>query len=214
MKRRALNAFISGDFENAQTLFRRILAFQPDAPGVRHNLALTCIAGGDYDEAEKLLLTELERYGVYYPRLKVLADLYYIRGSRKSAHDFYRRALGQEAPEEERALLAKRIELTADDETFARVTEANRCFAEGNRFMADERWDEAVQVFTRAADLDETNIHALNNAGTIHLNNRNDPAEAIRLFREAMRWSSLPWLAKNLAKAEKAAGMDPSQKPV
>lgn len=204
MQRRALTAYAGGDFTRAQALFRRVLHARPEMPGIRHNLALTCIALGEYDEAEQLLQIELERYGDYYPRLKVLADLYYIAGRRQEAHDFYRRARDCDAPESESAMLARRLELTADDRGYQRVVQAHEAFAEGNRLMHEEQWDAAIQQFLRAAELDETNIHAINNAGTIYLNNKHDPQEAAALFRRALQWSQLPWLARNLAQAEQA----------
>ncbi len=202
VQRRALTAYAAGDFEKAQKLFRRIIAARPDAPGVRHNLALTCIALGQYDEAEPLLLTELENYGEYYPRVKVLADLYYISGKRAAAHDYYRRARKLDPPDGEIAVLDARIDLTSDDEKYANVTAAHRSFEDGNARMSEERWDQAIAHFRHAAGLDPTNIHALNNAGTIYLNNREEPAEAVAFFRQALEWSQLPWIRRNLAQAE------------
>lgn len=216
--RRALTAYAAGDFATAQKLFRRILAKKPDAPGIRHNLALTCIAVGQYDEAEPLLLNELENYGEYYPRVKVLADLYYISGNRSKAHDFYKRSRELDPPEHDVALLDKRIALTSDDNVYEQVTAAHRSFEDGNELMAEERWDQAISHFRHAADLDPTNIHALNNAGTIYLNNRDEPAEAVKLFRQALAWSPLPWIKRNLAQAEgllehQRAETESAQKP-
>lgn len=204
MKRRAFNAYAAGDFEKARRLFARLLQAQPEAAGMRHNLALTHIALGDYDEAEELLLTELENFGEYYPRVRVLADLYYAAGKREQSRQFYGRSLEGEAPEEDVALIRKRIEITSDADAFATVMQAHDAFANGNRLMDEKRWQEAIEEFVRSAECDETNVHALNNAGTIYLNNLENPAAAVDCFRRALRWAKLPWVVRNLEQAEKA----------
>ncbi len=205
MQRRAFSAYAAGEFEKARRLFRRLLQAQPEAAGMRHNLALTHIALGDYDEAEELLLTELENFGEYYPRVRVLADLYYAAGNREQSREFYERSLEAEAPEEDVALIRKRIEITSDADAFATVMQAHEAFADGNRLMDEKRWEEAIEEFARAAECDETNVHALNNAGTIYLNNLENPAAAVDCFRRALRWAKLPWVVRNLEQAEKAA---------
>ena len=216
MKRRALSAFQSGEYALAESLFQRIVAAEPGSPGARHNLALTFIAKGDYDEAERLLLTELEDFGEHYPRLRVLADLYYIAGRRQDAHVYYQRSLECEAPDGDRDFLTKRIDLTGDDERYERVKRGHQSFLEGNRLMKQQRWDEAISEFTRAADFDETNIHAMNNAGSIYLNHKNDPRQAAGFFKRALHILNMPWIARNLRQAEKviATGQETGQKGV
>lgn len=204
MQKRAFTAYSAGDFEKARRLFRRLLETQPEAAGMRHNLALSHIALGDYDEAEQLLLTELENYGEYYPRVRVLADLYYAAGKRVRSREFYQRSLECDAPGDDIGLIRKRIEITSDADVFATVMRAHEAFANGNRLMDEQKWEEAIEEFMHAAECDETNVHALNNAGTIHLNNLENPAAAVDCFRRALRWSKLPWIVRNLEQAEKA----------
>ncbi|TVQ98858.1 MAG: hypothetical protein EA403_13685 [Spirochaetaceae bacterium] len=206
MKRRALSAYQEGDFTTAHSLFQRILDAEPGSPGARHNLALTNIAMGNYEEAERLLLQELEDFGEYYPRLRALADLYYVGGRREEANAYYRRCSASDPPEGDVDLLRKRIELTDDEARYDRVKRAHESFADGNRLMQEQRWDEAISAFTRAADFDETNIHAMNNAGSIYLNHKSDPKQAAGFFRRALRWSNMPWIRRNLLQAEKADG--------
>ncbi|TVQ25788.1 MAG: tetratricopeptide repeat protein [Spirochaetaceae bacterium] len=200
-QRRALTAYAAGDFERAGALFRAMLKAHPETRGIRHNLALTCIALEQYEEAEEMLLTELDWYGEYYPRLRVLADLYYVTGRREAAHEFYRRTLASEVPDHDRLVIEKRVELTASEQSFALVAEAHAAFSRGNSLMANEDWAAAVREFEHAASLDVTNIHALNNAGTVYLNNLDQPDRAVELFRQALRWSKLPWIGRNLKQA-------------
>lgn len=213
MKRRALTAYSTGDFEKARRLFRRLLETQPETAGMRHNLALSHIALGDYDEAEQLLLTELENYGEYYPRLRVLADLYYAAGEQDRSLEFYRRSLECDAPEQDVELIRKRIEITSEPDVFAAVMRAHTAFEKGNKLMAEQRWHEAIEEFVHAAECDETNVHALNNAGTIYLNSLENPAAAVDCFHRALRWSKLPWIVRNLEQAEKACAAAEQAEP-
>jgi hypothetical protein len=70
--------------------------------------------------------------------------------------------------------------------------------------MAEKKPDEAYEAFVRAADLDPTCFHALNNLGLIALNFRKDYRSAIKWFNAACAISSSPHPRRNLATAEKA----------
>ncbi len=202
--RQALNYLATGEYAKSREKWRKLAKGRENAQGVRHNIALTYIGEEDYENAEPLLLAEIEDFGEHYPRLKALADLYYVWRKREEAHTWYQKTLEAGSPKEERALLKKRISLTADDESFAEVCRSLDALKEGNDLLAEEDWQEALSRFQEAVALDPTNIQALNNIGTIQLNYEKRPSQAAQTFRRAMSWSPLPWLKQNLAQAEKA----------
>ena len=203
--RQALNALAEGDYPRSRRMFEKLRKHKPDAQGIRHNIALTYIGEEDFEAAEPLLLAEVEDYGAYYPRLKALADMYYVWGKRVQAHDHYRRALeSSDVISEERGFVEHRLELTSDDETFSAVIESFGALRRGNELLDAERWQDAMNAFTQAVRHDPTNIQALNNIGTIQLNYQRDPKRAAATFRRAISWSPLPWLKRNLAQAERA----------
>ncbi len=203
-QRKATNYLFGGEIEKARRLFLKLYEAEPGTPGMRHNIALTYIAEENFGEGERLLLEELSDYGEYYPRVKALADLYYTWGKQKPAGEFYRRALDSECPAEEKPLVRRRLEITEDEERFQRTRESLQRLSEGNELLAAERWQEALQAFDAAVAADETNIQALNNIGTIQLNQLEDPARALETFKGACAWSPLPWLRSNLAQAQRA----------
>ncbi len=203
--RQALNALAEGDYARSRRMWEKLRKRRPDALGIRHNIALTYIGEENYEAAEPLLLAEIEDYGEYYPRLKALADMYYVWGKRPQAHAHYRRALeADDAVAEERGFVERRLELTADDGSFSEVLESLQALRRGNESLDAERWQDAINAFTQAVRHDPTNIQALNNIGTIQLNYQRDPKRAAVTFRRALSWTPLPWLKRNLAQAERA----------
>lgn len=203
-QKRATNYLFGGEFEKARRLFLKLHAAEPGVPGMRHNLALTYIGEQRFAEGERLLLEELSDFGEHYPRLKALADLYYMWGRREAASEFYAQALDTDCPEEEKPLIRRRIEITGDAARFERARESLKRLADGNELLGEDRWEEALQAYQTAVELDETNLQALNNTGTIQLNHARDPALALETFKRACAWSPLPWLRSNLMQAQRA----------
>jgi tetratricopeptide (TPR) repeat protein len=203
--RRALNAMSTGEYAAARRIWEKLSKGNPTAQGMRHNIALTYIAEERYTEAEPLLLGEIEDFGEYHPRIRALADMYYTWGRRSAAHEWYRKAIQRDdCPDTERRLLTRRSELTSDEKVYARVLESIEEVRKGNALLSQNRWIEAKECFQRAVELDPTNIQAMNNVGSIALNNEKDPEIARAWFKRALTWSELAWLRKNLAAAEHA----------
>ncbi len=203
--RRALNAMSTGEHAVARKIWRKLSKHNPDAQGMRHNIALTYIGEERYAEAEPLLLGEIEDFGEYYPRVRALADMYYAWGKGAAAAEWYRRAAqGDDCPNSERTLLKRRSELASDEALYSQALDSVEKVREGNGLLADDRHAEARTCFERAVELDPTNIQAMNNAGSIALNYENDPETAKAWFEKALSWSELPWLRKNLATAQRA----------
>lgn len=201
-ERRALNCFVSGEYEEAGAHFRAIERISPEHPGLNHNLGLVAMALGDLEEAERRFTADLERLGDHYPRLRVLADLYYLWGKRDLALDFYRRASGDDPPAGSRRIIAERIAICEDADRFARAQEAAARYRAGNELEAVGRVDEALDAYRAAINLDPTHLAAVNNAGAILMNDRHDYAGAALLFEQGLGMEQLEWLAANLQKAE------------
>ncbi len=200
--RLALNAYSSGDYDRAEKHFRRIQEISPNHRGVRHNLALTAMGRGDFAAAEPLLLAEIEDLGDFYPRLRVLADLYYSWGRFDRAAGFYRRAAEDpDAPDHDRDYLDQRLAICLDPEAAERAREATVLYHEGTEAQAAGEPERAYELFKRCVALDPTNHPALNNMGVIRMNDRRDYAGAIEAFEEAYRIQPVEIVRANLARA-------------
>ncbi|MFW5995214.1 MAG: tetratricopeptide repeat protein [Spirochaetia bacterium] len=211
--RRALNAMSTGEHAVARKIWRKLSKHNPDAQGMRHNIALTYIGEERYAEAEPLLLGEIEDFGEYYPRVRALADMYYAWGKGDAAAEWYGKAVeGDDCPNTERKLLKRRSEVASDETRYSKALESVEQVREGNRLLAEDRWEEARACFERAVELDPTNIQAMNNAGSIALNHEGAPETAKAWFEKALKWSELPWLRKNLATAQRALANTGSHK--
>ena len=203
--RRALNALATGNYAESRRFWEKIRKRKPDAQGIRHNIALTYIGEQQYEQAEALLLAEIEDFGAFYPRVKALADMYYVWGQWEKAHERYCEALEcSDVEENQRKLVKRRIEQTNDSAGYGSVLESLQLLEKGNTLLEAEQWEDALEAFRKAAALDPTNLQALNNIGTIQLNYERDPNAAANTFRRALSWSHLPWLSRNLKQAEKA----------
>jgi Tfp pilus assembly protein PilF len=203
--RRALNAMSTGEHAIARKIWKKLSKGNPNAHGMRHNIALTYIGEERYAEAEPLLFDEIEDFGDYYPRLRALADMYYAWGKGSAANEWYRKvAQRDDCPDSERKLIQRRIELTSNDALYSDVLKSLEDVRKGNALLAQDQWQEARECFRRASELDPTNIQAMNNIGTIELNHNEDPEAAKAWFEKALNWSDISWLRKNLALAEKA----------
>lgn len=200
--RLALNAYSSGDYTRAEKHFRRIEELSPNHRGVRHNLALTAMGRGDFAAAEPLLLAELEDLGDFYPRLRVLADLYYSWGRFDRAAEFYRRAtVDADVPDHDRDYLDWRLAICVDPEAAERAREATRLYHEGTEAQATGDSERAYKLFEQCVALDPTNHPALNNMGVIRMNDRADYAGAIEAFEQAYRIQPVEIVRANLARA-------------
>lgn len=203
-QRRALNCFVSGEYDAAEKHFTAVERIRPDHPGINHNLGLVAMARGDHLAAERRFLADLQRLGDHYPRLRVLADNYYLWGHRTEALDYYRRALEDGPPEGSRGIITERIAICEDDERFERSRASLARYNEGVRNEAAGNPEEAIAAYTEAVALDATNLTAANNAGALLMNRNGDHAAAARLFERGLAMERVEWLAANLEKANQA----------
>jgi len=199
--RRALNAYVLGDYAKAERLFLKLRAKQGDTQLVLRNLGLVRMAQGDLAGAESYFLHELERFGPAPDRLQALADVAYLSGDRQKAARRIKDVLedpGCTAPK----LYGQRAAICGDAAAYARAMQGKRDFAEGNARLASKDVDGALAAFRRAAAADPTDFAALNNIGGILLNQKEDPAGAAEAFSRALALQPLPMLKRNVALAE------------
>jgi len=201
LMRRALNAYVLGDYPGAERLFLKLRDMQGDTQLVLRNLGLARMAQGDLAGAESCFLREVERFGPAPDRLQALADVAYLSGDREKAARRIRDALENPGCTA-RELYGQRAAICADPGAYARAMDGKRDFAEGNALLAAGDADGALAAFHRAVDADPTDFAALNNIGGILLNSKDDPARAARAFSRALALQPLPMLKKNVALAE------------
>ena len=203
LERMAFNNYISQNFQKAEAYFKKILTLEPKRLGIRHNLGAIALAQKQFAKAEGLFLEEVAQFGENYPRLRLLADLYYLWGKKEKALDTYKQCNIQGPPDSDKRLIKARIAVCKDAQRFTRVAEALKFYDEGNRLMEEKKWDEAEDQFVQAVKLDETNISAWNNLGTIRLNHFKNYQGAAEAFRRALSLQKIGWIESNLKNAER-----------
>jgi Flp pilus assembly protein TadD len=206
LRRKGLNALSDNNWSRAIEAFESLNHLNPEDRGAVHNLALAYMGAERFEDAEQCFLENLKRLGEYYPRLRALADLYYLWGKREQAQRYYRKAL-DEAGDEAKALIEERIRLTADDKTFSAVQQADRAYRAGVKALQEEIYSEAAEHFREAARKDPSHVLAWNNLGTVLMNHYQDYDGAARVFETARQYEQLPILQANLEKLAEAKSM-------
>jgi Tfp pilus assembly protein PilF len=199
-ERRLLDALTLGEYPRAEALLQALQEREGESQRVLRNLGLVRMAQGDLAEARRLFEREVELFGPSADRLRALAEVAYLAGDRQSAASRIAAALS-EPGNQGSELLGRRARVCADPQAHAAAMRGKKDFAEGNRRLAAGDTDGALASFQRAAAGDPTDYAALNNIGGILMNDRNDPAAAIRNFEQARALLDLPMVRANLARA-------------
>lgn len=203
-ERFGLNAYIQGDFSKAEAWFRCLEAVEPRSIRVLRNLGVILLAKGDLAGARTYLAQEEDRYGPSFHRHGGLADLAWAEGKRQEAGRRYTAALAE--PEAQvgarhasfRPLLEARLALCADEAIFSRAKEGLSCFHQAEALREAGKFPEAFELFMAAVDRDPSNWLALNNAGSIALNNLARPEEAVDCLARAFALSPSSQIGRNL----------------
>lgn len=209
-ERFGLNSFVQGDYAKAERWFRKLESKEADSLRVLRNLGVILLAKGDAEGAESYILKEERLYGQSFHRHSALGDIAYARGKRKEAERRYAAALAcpEAAPDGRnsgsRLILERRREICSREDSFARSRESMDLFARGEAAREAGTKAAAAALFEEAALLDPTNWPALNNAGTIALNDLGEPLRARGLFERAFELARSPQVARNLELAEMA----------
>lgn len=208
-KRTAFNSLVANNYEKAEEFFRKVYELEGDAQGNAYNLAVSLMGLKRFDEAEPLMLDDAERFGYTLLRCRSLGDLYYLWGKAASAEEWYQKALdesseaGDEVGEADERMLRKRIEICRDPDAFASSQKGHENFDKGNELSGQGKYDEAIDYFKRAVKLDESNVPAWNNIGSLYFQKK-EYEKALKVFNKAARYSNMPALVKNRANVEKA----------
>ncbi len=203
-ERFGLNAYVMGDYQKAESWFRKLEQSEPNSIRVLRNLGVISLALGRSEEAERYLLREEKLYGPSFYRNSALGDLAYATGKRKEAEKRYRLALKDPECAEGgkafhmREFIEQRLAMSEDEKRFANAMKAMEIFKKAEELRESGEHLEAIKYFMESFALDETNWPALNNAASIHLNALKNPAEAEPLFRQAFELSRSPQVARNL----------------
>ena len=207
LERKGFNALSSGDYPAAVEAFSELLEREPSRTGTRHNLGLAYLGSEAFEKAEACFLKDLELLGDYFPRLKVLGDLYYIWGKREEANRWYRRALQEKESKQSQKLTTERIRQTESADAYEKVRQADEAYRQGVTALRAESYQEALDQFRRATELNPTHVLAWNNAGSVLMNNFDSPEEARHYFQAGLEMEPLPILQMNLQKAAEAVSI-------
>lgn len=207
LERKGFNALSSGDYTAAVKAFSELLEREPSRTGTRHNLGLAYLGSEEFEKAEACFLKDLELLGDYFPRFKVLGDLYYIWGRREEANRWYRRALQEKESKQSQKLITERIRQTESADAYEKVRQADEAYRQGVAALRAESYQEALDQFRRAAELNRTHVLAWNNAGSVLMNNFDSPEEARHYFQAGLEMEPLPILQMNLQKAAEAVSI-------
>jgi len=199
--RAALNNLVTQKYAKAEEYFHKIQAVEPNRFGLGHNLALVYMAQEKFEEAEKYLLAEIERYGDTFVRYKSLGDMYYVWGRREKCGEYYALALPLCEHKGDKIQLEHRIAQCKSDEAFAMAMKSFDCLKQGNKKMEEKDFVEAEELLKKAVEFDRCNFQAWNNLGALEMNIKNNIAEAVKYFEKAVQYTSLVGIYGNLRKA-------------
>ncbi len=197
-ERTAFNSLVTGNFTEAEKIFLKIREKYPEKNGINYNLGVSRIGLGKYQDAEKDILKDIEKYGKSFSKLRTIGDLYYIWGKRAEANTNYTEALLLAENDNDKKYLDQRIKNTSNISLFDKVLISHNHFEKGNRFLEAYEFDNALEEYILASKNDSTNFQALNNIGTILMNNKKEYQTAADYFRKALEIIELPVIRSNL----------------
>lgn len=209
-ERLGLNAYVEGDFAKAESWFRRLEAAEPDSIRVLRNLGVILLAKGELSKAKAYLVREEALFGHSFHRHAGLADLAWAAGEREEAGRRYAAALAEPEARKggrhaaSRPLLEARLGLCGDPAAFARAREGLSVFQLGEAAREAGAFPKAYDHFLKAVDLDPSNWLALNNAGSLALNQLAQPEQAVALLERAFAFSPNSQVGRNLQIAREA----------
>lgn len=205
-ERMALNYMTAGNSEKAEKWYRKLEAIEPENLVVLHNLGAICISLKKFSEAEMYIKREIEIYGESGVRLRILGDLYYIRGEMDKAGKVYGKALNffREGGIEgcTKNFFKERIRICKDKSLSARAIESGIFLEEGPSLLSSGLFQDALDLFFKAAEYDKSNYMAFNSAGTVLLHHIKDYNRARDCFRKALELADIYVIKNNLALAE------------
>jgi tetratricopeptide (TPR) repeat protein len=184
-QRRALNAMVSEDWSVAETFFKKMMQQQVSSLGLRYNLGLVYLAQEKFVKAEAIFLSSVDSYGKSLRLCRVLGDLYFLWGKRDKSLIWYQDALMDAPEEKEERLIKMRIKIVDIEKSYQQVLAMNPLVREARSFM-DSDYQKAKILYEQILAVDPTNIEAMNNLGSIHMNELDDPKTASSYFSQVL----------------------------
>jgi len=199
-QRRALNAMVQEQWESAEKYLKKIQQHHPVAFGIKYNLGLVSLAREKFEEAETIFTETIDQYGENFQLCRVLGDLYYFWGKREKSRQWYMAAIEKRPRGKERKLISIRLGLVADDKLFGKVQAGLNTLQTARACMNNDP-GRAIKVYQEIIAVDPSNIEALNNVGSLYMDEYNDPETAIKYFDKVSSLVDNPAAIRNLVKA-------------
>src|SRR6056297_530752 len=113
-RRKALNSFVSNEFEKSLKYFKKIYKKNPNEKGIRYNLGLVSLAMKNFKEAKNYFKENYLR-NQNYINTKALGDVYYLWGKQEKAINYYQKSLKKCKDKRDENFINNRIEICKDD---------------------------------------------------------------------------------------------------
>ena len=201
-QRRSLNAMMQNKWEEAERFLLKQIAHKGTSLGLQYNLALIHLGQGRKQDAYDTLLACSDTYGESLRLCRMLGDIQYMHGKRLDAIRWYATALGDDPGEKEATLISKRIAVLEDEARYQRVL-ANQEDVELARSLFTTKPKKALELYLNVVTDDPTHVEALNNLGSLYLDELHDAKKAEVYFMKVLALVDSSAAARNLAKARK-----------
>lgn len=201
-QRRSLNAMVQNKWSEAEHFILKQIARQGSSMGLQYNLALIYLGQERMQEAYDTLLACADTYGESLRLTRMLGDIQYIHGKRLDALKWYQAALEDSPDDKEAKLISQRVLVLGDEKRYQRVL-ANHADVEQARLLFASKPEQALELYLRVVEDDPSHVEALNNLGSLYLDEFHDAAKAEAYFVEVLALVDSSAAARNLVKARK-----------
>lgn len=201
-QRRSLNAMVQNKWKEAERFLLKQIAHKGSSMGLQYNLALIYLGQGLRQDAYDTLLSCSDTYGESLRLCRMLGDIQYMHGQRLDALRWYTTALADGPNEKEARLISMRVAILGDESRYQRVL-ANQADVEQARLLFATKPEQALELYLRVVADDPTHVEALNNLGSLYLDELHDARKAETYFVQVLELVDSSAAARNLAKARK-----------
>ena len=202
-QRRTLNAMVQNKWEEAERFLLKQISHKGTSMGLQYNLALIYLGQERKQEAYETLLFCVETYGESIRLCRMLGDIQYMHGKRLDAIRWYTAAIADNPHEKESKLILRRLEILGEESRYHQVL-ANQEKVEQARLLFATKPEQALDLYLSVVKDDPTHVEALNNLGSLYLDEFHDAEKAESCFMLVLELVESSAGAQNLAKARKA----------
>lgn len=193
---------VQNKWKEAERFLLKQMAHKGSSMGLQYNLALIYLGQEKRQDAYDTLLSCSDTYGESLRLCRMLGDIQYMHGQRLDALRWYTTALAGDPSEKEAGLIAMRVEILGDEGRYQRVL-ANQKDVEQARLLFATKPEQALDIYVRVVADDPTHVEALNNLGSLYLDEFHDAKKAETYFVRVLELVDSSAAARNLAKARK-----------